>query len=542
MPKEVIETQHACDDPKSSKSIQNTVEMAAIQVVTASQESQDTQVSKRCTHSGILNMPHFEVDADILRGIELEDSLRRLGKLWRESPLDLKIEDRTGLWEKSRPVQKYDVFLSHTWLTPGRWKVFSLLLQSGWKQMFAVWFFCISVVMTIGLLGWLPKPFLWRAGTLGFVTPTPFGPWMLATSFFSMILGLSVVPYMPAWCRKSSVCFLDVACIHQTDKDLMARGVYGLGGFLRQSAELRVLWSGPYLTRLWCVFELAAYHAANPAGKVTLSPIFVETGVLVMFLGAHAASLLVQIIMLTEVFGDSSLVVYFVGLLPTYIIIHLLRKIIRGKHNMIESLETFVLSDAQCRNDFDREFIQNAICAWYGSEKAFEDFVRHDLREELLGMASTTSIPLPYIGMVAASVVSSTFDCITSLFIGKAPVETIVTHLIGYTFASSLFWFFALLTLVIYLCDRWAFPLCKDWDHLTTLVIFLVLVASFYGGSIITTLACARSIWSALAWCVCTALVAAVLILRKRLVESRRIARTLRKVDADLDGPDDRCP
>jgi len=261
-----------------------------------------------------------------------------------------------------------------------------------------------------------------------------------------------------------------------------------------------------------------------------------------MFLGAHAASLLVQIIMLTEVFGDSSLVVYFVGLLPTYIIIHLLRKIIRGKHNMIESLETFVLSDAQCRNDFDREFIQNAICAWYGSEKAFEDFVRHDLREELLGMASTTSIPLPYIGMVAASVVSSTFDCITSLFIGKAPVETIVTHLIGYTFASSLFWFFALLTLVIYLCDRWAFPLCKDWDHLTTLVIFLVLVASFYGGSIITTLACARSIWSALAWCVCTALVAAVLILRKRLVESRRIARTLRKVDADLDGPDDRCP
>ena len=47
------------------------------------------------------------------------------------------------------------------------------------------------------------------------------------------------------------VCFLDVACIHQTDEELMARGVYGLGGFLRQSAELKVLWSPPYLTRLW---------------------------------------------------------------------------------------------------------------------------------------------------------------------------------------------------------------------------------------------------------------------------------------------------
>lgn len=116
VPKEVVETQHACDDPidptdqidpRSSKPIQNPLEMAAIQVVpgtVSASEAQDTQVSKRCTHSGILNMPHFEVDVDILRGIELEDSLRRLGKLWRESPLDLKIKDRTGLWEKSRPV------------------------------------------------------------------------------------------------------------------------------------------------------------------------------------------------------------------------------------------------------------------------------------------------------------------------------------------------------------------------------------------------------------------------------------------------------
>ena len=34
-------------------------------------------------------------------------------------------------------------------------------------------------------------------------------------------------------------------------QELMERGIYGLGGFLSVSKELRVLWSTPYLSRLW---------------------------------------------------------------------------------------------------------------------------------------------------------------------------------------------------------------------------------------------------------------------------------------------------
>ena len=33
------------------------------------------------------------------------------------------------------------------------------------------------------------------------------------------------------------------------DHELMERGVYGIGGFLRISSELRILWSAPYLPR-----------------------------------------------------------------------------------------------------------------------------------------------------------------------------------------------------------------------------------------------------------------------------------------------------
>ena len=53
--------------------------------------------------------------------------------------------------------------------------------------------------------------------------------------------------------------FLDVACIHQTDHELMERGVYGLGAFLKRSKELRILWSPPYLTRL-LAFNLIAFY------------------------------------------------------------------------------------------------------------------------------------------------------------------------------------------------------------------------------------------------------------------------------------------
>lgn len=257
---------------------------------------------------------------------------------------------------------------------------------------------------------------------------------------------------------------------------------------------------------------------------MTLCPIFVEIGVVVMFVGAHLTSALSEIIMVTEAFGSWIFVAYLVGLLPAYIIIHLLRKIIRKKRNLIFSLETFSLGQAQCRNDFDREFIHNAIRAWYGSERAFEDFVRQDLREELLRIGST-SIPLPYIGMVIAAVVSSTLDCITALVRGGASAETVSTHFIGVSVGQSFFWFFASLNLILYLCDRWAFPLC-NWDHATSALIFLAFFASFYGGSIVTREACEFSLWAAVAWCAFTMLVAAMLLLRRRSIESRRNADT----------------
>ena len=187
-PKEVVEAQHASFEPKLDVEPKLDIE-PKLDV-----EKCKPEVTLKPRASKVLTMPQFEVDADIIRGIDLRDSLRELGKLWRRSPLDLKLEDRAGLWEKSRPVEGYDVFLSHTWRTHGHWKVLALLLQSGWKQIWAVWFSCVALMMVAATFRLLPMPLRWVAGTLGFVTPTPFGPWMLITSFLSIILASSWYP------------------------------------------------------------------------------------------------------------------------------------------------------------------------------------------------------------------------------------------------------------------------------------------------------------------------------------------------------------
>ena len=94
-------------------------------------------------------------------------------------------------------------------------------------------------------------------------------------------------------------------------------GIYGIGGFLAVSRELRVLWSPPYMSRLWCVarlrfmgrrfvlietlarhpssqlpnstevFEIAAFRKANPLGKLVFQPLFIERDVLANWLGTY---------------------------------------------------------------------------------------------------------------------------------------------------------------------------------------------------------------------------------------------------------------
>ena len=81
--------------------------------------------------------------------------------------------------------------------------------------------------------------------------------------------------------------FVDVACISQYDPVLKKEGIVSIGGFLKKSKRLLVMWDETVMTRLWCVFELAAYlHSREGVKKtLTVSPAFVGATLLMAHLG-----------------------------------------------------------------------------------------------------------------------------------------------------------------------------------------------------------------------------------------------------------------
>eukprot|EP00929_Paragymnodinium_shiwhaense_P010962 TRINITY_DN11607_c0_g1_i4.p1 TRINITY_DN11607_c0_g1~~TRINITY_DN11607_c0_g1_i4.p1 ORF type:complete len:526 (+),score=46.12 TRINITY_DN11607_c0_g1_i4:203-1780(+) len=79
--------------------------------------------------------------------------------------------------------------------------------------------------------------------------------------------------------------FLDKLCIHQTDPELKAEGIYGLAGFLRASKTILVLWSPRYFTRLWCAYELAAWCSLNGKDKndIVIYPLRLSSKIIAWF-------------------------------------------------------------------------------------------------------------------------------------------------------------------------------------------------------------------------------------------------------------------
>ena len=123
------------------------------------------------------------------------------------SPLDMEEEERKQLYNISSPVKSYDVFLSHTWRNKGRWKVCSLLMQSGWLIFGLVWFLAVATAMLLCMSGVLPMPLTRTADTMGFDAECPFGPWVFIANLLAFVVTPIVFPYLPE--SLFPTCFLD---------------------------------------------------------------------------------------------------------------------------------------------------------------------------------------------------------------------------------------------------------------------------------------------------------------------------------------------
>ncbi|CAE7729621.1 unnamed protein product [Symbiodinium sp. CCMP2592] len=435
------------------------------------------------------------IEADLLRGISLAKTLRNLGRLWRTSPADLKESDRASLWQKSGRVERLDIFISHTWRTSGRVKSLALLLHSGWPVILLVYLLAAAAAVLFSVLEVLPLPFHRPEHFLAAEYQVARGVWVTLFTVVAMPIGLAISPYLRL--RADPCCFLDVACIHQADLELQRKGVYGLGGFLAASREMHILWSPPYLDRLWCVFEIAAFRKANPEGKVVVRPLFVEIQALWWLLGYHIAGCITAVWLNVDLpWGGIS---YLVASSPFIFICHRNRKHMREKRELFQHLQHFRLEDAKCRMASDREFILASIKQWYGSEEAFVEYVRGPLQQELL--ESGADIPLSYCLLMVLAFVSLSLDTKTGVIIARVPLSPQLPHLMAHDIGYICLWFMLGLKISWRLTERFAAATSNRLlDFAVSFLLYLMgfLGWSWVGGELM--LVALTSLWLSIAW------------------------------------------
>ena len=174
-------------------------------------------------------------------------------------------EQRVRLWQQSQPSEEIDMFFSHTWQTPGRWKYLVLLFETGRLCFMVAWVVAAGTMTLLCLLGAVPLPFeptiqildfeagvvliivicsrfglltLWEHFTGGMSAAntsngscpcqgvTPTGPWIMLSGTVASVLGLVASPYAPSLLQRDKACFLDKAAgpKPRNAEDLLASG------------------------------------------------------------------------------------------------------------------------------------------------------------------------------------------------------------------------------------------------------------------------------------------------------------------------------
>jgi len=420
----------------------------------------------------------LHTDTEIMRGVPVKSTLRNFGRIWRKSPLDMSELERAKLWDAAVPVEQFDVFLSHTWHTRGIWKWLSLSLQLTWPHILLCGFVACLLLELLFFVDLLPAlGDQWQVSFQGYEGTAPFSLWAIIAEGSFSLLPFLLAPWMP--CTKPYFAFLDVASINQADEELKERGIYGIGGFLKASKELRILWSRPYLSRLWCIFEIAAFLRGNPEGRIVLQPLFVEVTVLVCWLGMHVV---VVLWLLTMVFlsslGNYTL---FVALAPFLAVFHSLRKNFLLKRQLFKEIQNFDLAAVECRSSFDKEFVHAAIAEWYGGEDAFTEYVRGPLQKELM-TTQPAGIQISYCMILVAPFLSVGISTFVGLLKAGVPLHILISYFFAAVVGLWFCWVAAMVQFAMFLCDRLARPLIPRVDFLQTLFIFTIFVLTAFSG------------------------------------------------------------
>ena len=327
-----------------------------------------------------------------LRGSDVTSMLQQAGYTFSSedpNPVVLKPIDKGGkassLYDLSKDVDEIDAFVSHSWRDGRLTKFLSLAIHfRAWNAM--LWALVPTVVCFI------VQHYLAQRGLLSSIAMDPDHGVMIGgfchkvwgAAFLSMLFWGAPTPWRPIYC------FLDRLCIHQTDPKLKQIGIDSLGGFLAHSKRMVVIYSSSYITRLWCIFELAAKVRTHGVSAIDVMPTAACTAIgtpCIMCLGgslgltvcAAAGFASVEATMQTP----WAVLWLSIAILNCAMPFRMAGNLQKSLRQTELELSTLAVKDLQCFAERDRNFVEGCILRWYGSISAFESTVHEELLIDL---------------------------------------------------------------------------------------------------------------------------------------------------------------
>lgn len=336
------------------------------------------------------------------RGTPLAHVLARCGEVIRRRPDSLGVEARAKLFRKSEECARFDIFLSHSWRANGLHKYLALLVHLHGKSalllgvvgavLVAAYQFCFG--FPLGFFGRGRSP--WDEG-YGRVSLVEYAA-CIGLVWLGLFAGHRLLPSA----RKQ--CFLDCTCIAQTDEKLKQRAVGMLSGYLNMSDRLLLLWDPSYFSRLWCVYELAAYHHFSPAAPIDVLPLRLAVFV-VSTQVVQACSVAVYLLLTSTLSPYLEQHNYLVVFLPQLLmctpalaaVSRFGARFRREQQTLVQQLEAFDARSAAATVATDRETILRSIGRMYrGGVDEFNAVVRTKLLRRVGSTFNSQRALLPY--------------------------------------------------------------------------------------------------------------------------------------------------
>ncbi|CAK9034722.1 unnamed protein product [Durusdinium trenchii] len=376
-----------------------------------------TEPRERPTTEGLVDfMSRIEVSCpSVVRAVPCHEALSWLGYALRASHAD------PYLHLKSRQVEEIQEFWSHSWHSFAWKKILCLLWLKNGKAASIMSAIAATTGMVLSYLDVLPVLVLAQG-------PMPVCLW-------SQIIGLIVFfATVFLWRRKEEI-FLDCCCIDSTNGDMKVQAIRSIGGILKRSQRLLLLWDPTYverplrraepamaaslvnvvfvqcrrpvpsrLLRFWCIFEVAAFVKSHQGDRSPHPSAAVFDSVLVRpmllgpfmlaFMGSTAVLLfLVSILTAADIRGLSA-----TGATAALMLIVMYAAIWTGisyYHSVEvfkEQMMHFKLAKTKCwccSNNHtmpdgriincDREIVSKCLIPWFGGLEEFESAVAQEL-------------------------------------------------------------------------------------------------------------------------------------------------------------------